>query len=168
MCDLIRDKWRLGHVYLGRVEEHSAGYISGYVTKGLTKPCDALEGRVTEQARMSKFPGIGAAGMLAVHEELKRYQLHNQLDDVPVALRFGAKLMPLGRYLRGQLRKMDGGDGKAPKEVQLKRSKELLPVRVTSIITGKAQKEIILEMHAGAVANLLSKHRIHRPRKRRV
>lgn len=169
ICDGVRSSWKLGNVYLGRVEDHSAGYISGYVTKSMTRRDDPrLDGRYPEFSRQSNRPGIGAAGMDAVAKELERFNLSGRMEDVPTALRFGSKVLPLGRYLRRRLRILEGGDGSAPKEVQLARSRELLPLRVIAQNSQKSLKEVIIEMNAGAVANLESKHRLFKPRKRRV
>lgn len=63
---------------------------------------------------MSLKPGIGALAMHNVASEILR--LSSPLTDVPTGLRHGSTIMPLGVYLRRQLRKMVGRDEKAPAE----------------------------------------------------
>ena len=66
-CDLIRDTWKKGNIFLGTLETESAQYIAGYVTKKMTSKSDPrLEGRKPEFAAMSRKPGIGADFMHAI------------------------------------------------------------------------------------------------------
>lgn len=115
-CDMVRDTWGQGFVFLGEVEKDSAGYICGYVTKKMTRPDDeGLNGRHPEFARMSLRPGIGASAMFDVASTLLNYQ--NTLDtmcDVPGELRIGMRKMPIGRYLQKKLRTYVGRDEKTP------------------------------------------------------
>lgn len=105
--DLVRTTWGLGHVYVGDLSPHSARYITGYVVKKLTKADDPkLKGRHPEFARMSK--GIGKSAIPAIaaslDNDIGRCALNNTVD-VPTYLRSNSKTLPLGRYLRGQLRR---------------------------------------------------------------
>ena len=60
-CQIIEDAWKLGNIYVGDLNAHSAQYIAGYTTKKMTKADDErLNGRHPEFARMSNRPGIGA------------------------------------------------------------------------------------------------------------
>lgn len=66
-----------------------------------------LQGRTPEFAIMSNRPGIGAGAIRTIADDLlsvagRRYL--DQAQDVPSALRTGGKLLPLGRYLKEQLR----------------------------------------------------------------
>lgn len=115
-CDMVRDAWGKGFVFLGELEDDSAGYVCGYVTKKMTAKDDPrLKGRHPEFARMSLKPGIGANAMFDVADTLLNYQ--NTLDtlsDVPNALQIGREKRPLGRYLTKKLRTYVGRDEKAP------------------------------------------------------
>jgi len=101
-------------VMVGQLSMASAQYIAGYVTKKMTHRLDIrLDGRHPEFARMSLRPGIGALAMHNVASDMMRWHLEKN-GDVPTALRYGGKLLPLGRYLRRELRKMVGKNEKAP------------------------------------------------------
>lgn len=134
-CDLVRDVWGKGFAYLGEVENDSAGYICGYVTKKMTSPDDPRlpPGYHPEYARMSLKPGIGADAMFDVADILLNFQ--NTLDtlgDVPGQLTVGRKSYPLGRYLRKKLRTYVGRDEKAPQSEFDKIAAEMLPLRLAA------------------------------------
>lgn len=109
---LVERAWKLGHVYGGDLTPQSAQYIAGYVTKKMTSHEDPrLLGRYPEFARMSLRPGIGASAMedVAIALNTKHGAASVvQTGDVPLALRHGAKSLPLGRYLRRKLREQMG------------------------------------------------------------
>lgn len=108
-CDIIAETWGLGRIDLARLEQHSAQYVCGYVTKKLTSADDPrLEGRHPEFARMSLKPGIGGDFAPDVADIQMRYNENG--EDVPFALRHGPKLMPLGRYMVRRIRKQSGRD----------------------------------------------------------
>lgn len=118
-CFVVRKTWGFGHVMVGQLTEKSANYIAGYVTKKMTHSSDIrLDGRHPEFARMSLRPGIGANAMWNVASDMMRYSLEAR-GDVPLALRYGSKLMPLGQYLRRQLREKVGkGEGSPAEALQ--------------------------------------------------
>lgn len=104
-CDMVRDTWTHGHVFLGNVGQSSAGYVAGYVNKKMTRTDDRrLDGRWPEFARQSLKPGIGAPAMRAYADQLMRLGLIGPGIDVPAGIRVGKYIAPLGRYLRSQLR----------------------------------------------------------------
>lgn len=132
-CDLIRDTWGKGHIYLGELNESSASYVAAYVTKKLTNKNDervqkVLGGRYPEFARMSLKPGIGAGAVSALTDTLTSEFGSNiilQNGDVPLTVSYGRKTRPLGRYLREKLRERLGFHEKGtPKEVLRKVSFE--------------------------------------------
>lgn len=117
-CDLVRDTWGRGRVFVGSLEVESAQYIAGYVTKKMTSFDDSrLRGRHPEFARMSRRPGIGVNAMHEVADVLMRFNLDTTQSDVPVTLRHGSRELPLGRLLRQKLRSMVGKDEKAPPQI---------------------------------------------------
>lgn len=128
ICDAVRAVWGKGHVYLGNLEQQSASYVAGYVTKKLTTKDDPrLEGRHPEFARMSNRPGIGAGIMDEVASTIMEHEL--EFDDVPTTLRHGGRQYPLGRYLRQNLRKKLGRDEKTPEAIQDEVQAKLQPLR---------------------------------------
>lgn len=75
-CDLIRDSWGRGFVYLGDLNVNSAEYVAGYTTKKMTRADDLrLNGRHPEFARMSLRPGIGADAMHEVASTLLKKKI---------------------------------------------------------------------------------------------
>lgn len=129
ICDLVRDSWGHGFVYLGELEIKSAMYIAGYMLKKMTKADDVrLKGRHPEFARMSLRPGIGAWAMDEIAHALLTYKLDEKLVDVPESLRHGKKLMPLGRYLRRRLRERIGRDPGCPESVLEEMAQEMRPL----------------------------------------
>lgn len=101
-----KDKKSIGHVLVGEFNQHTAAYVTGYITKGLTKKDDPrLNDRHREFCRMSNRPGLGAGAM-----EITANQLHKigTQEDVPHQIRINGKLCPLGPYLIGKFRKHYG------------------------------------------------------------
>lgn len=151
---------------LGTLEQLSAQYIAGYVTKKLTMRDDNrlvnADGtvRYPEFARMSLRPGIGASAMDEVASEFMRLGLDLTQDDVPSSLRHGAKELPLGRYLQRQLRRRIGREVVSPKKVQIERSKEVLPLLVNSVQNSSSFKTEVLNKFAGKRASFESRRRI--------
>lgn len=168
-CDMVRDAWGRGHVYLGEVEGDSAGYISGYVTKKMTAPDDPrLNGRHPEFARMSLKPGIGAHAMFDIADTLLNYQ--NTLDtlsDVPGEIMIGRSKRPLGRYLHKKLRTYVGRDEKAPQAVMDKIAAEMLPLRLAARSDEKnpSVKAAIVAAGAGRRASASAKRQIYSKRR---
>lgn len=132
-CDLVRDTWGHGHVFLGTVEDFSAQYVCGYVVKKMTSADDPrLEGRHPEFARMSLRPGIAHSAMWDVASVHLRYDLQSPEGDVIGSLREARREKPLGRYLVHSLRKMVGKSEKAPQGVLDKKAAELRPLRLAA------------------------------------
>lgn len=111
-CILIGNTWGFGDVDVGTFALESAQYVAGYVVKKMTFATDPrLQGRHPEFARMSRRPGIGAAAMTVLSEQLHTDHGLDEvaaLGDVPHQLRLGKKSIPLGRYLRRILREEIG------------------------------------------------------------
>lgn len=107
-----------GNVDVAILTPESAAYITGYVTKKLTKPgLSALDGRQPEFAVMSRRPGIGSTALPALIETLNTSSGALYLSrhgDVPTAFAVGSRLLPLGPHLRGLLRQFFFGDHRQP------------------------------------------------------
>ncbi|UDN67890.1 replication initiator protein [robinz microvirus RP_172] len=170
ICDGLKGIWAKGIVYSGQLEDASAAYICGYITKKLTsKHHPELGGRYPEFARMSLKPGIGAGLIPEVASVLLTHNLE-QLPDVPTSLRTGARVQPLGRYLTQQLRSHVGLDKKAPQATLEAQKAKLQILRETAFQTcslGKNKEtfqKLILDVHAGANAQLEAKSKIYKKR----
>lgn len=168
-CDLVRDTWKRGHVYLGTLEADSAGYICGYVTKKMTSRDDPrLGNRHPEFARMSLKPGIGRDAMFEVADVLMRYGLDVKNLDVPGILAVGGIDKPLGRYLVQNLRKMVGKDEKAPQEVLDKIAAEVraLQLAARSSSENPSLRGQILAANEQKYRNFAGRSKIYKREKR--
>lgn len=111
----IEKSWTLGGLDFRALSPELAQYCCGYTVEKLTKPCDSrLGGRHPEYARMSNRPGLGALyvrqNVAAVLNTSVGAQTLASDGDVPAMLRHGSRLLPLGRYLRKELRDACGFD----------------------------------------------------------
>lgn len=117
-CDVCRqmgETWGGGNVDLGEFTVDSAQYCAGYTLKKLNASQTAeLDGREPEYGQPSLKPGLGYSAMWEVADQIMKLDLVDAEGDVPSALRFGSRIMPIGRYLRQALRQMIGHDKKAP------------------------------------------------------
>lgn len=165
-CKGISDSWGNGLVYLGSLEEKSAQYIAGYVVKKMTSVGDKrLGGRCPEFGRMSLRPGVARDAMHEVASELMRYDLDERLSDVPVSLRHGKKKeLPLGRYLRQNLRVMIGKDKNAPEASLEERALELRQLREEAFALDKPLAAFIQEKSKGAIVGVIARSHIRRKR----
>lgn len=138
-CKLLHNTWGMGRIDNGRLEPESASYIAGYVTKKMTNKNDPrLEGHTPEFARMSLKPGIAANAMDTVFESLIGYLPDG---DVPSQLTHGKRNLPLGRYLRSQLRKRFGFDETGlPKEMLEAWKKEMRQLWKDNVPTSEVKK----------------------------
>lgn len=121
--------WGLGFVQLGELNATTAMYIAGYVCKKMTDKEDPrLMGRHPEFARMSRRPhGIGQGACASIAKGLVEAGGSAALlkrGDVPETVRIDGKELPLGRYLRRQVRDSVGWDESCPKEVVRGRAME--------------------------------------------
>lgn len=102
-CDLVQSTWGHGSVHLDELNEVTASYICGYVTKKLTrKGLPSLGGRYPEFARMSRKPGIGNATIKKLLPVFfsKHGRAYIETHGIPSTLEHGGKSQPLGPYLR--------------------------------------------------------------------
>lgn len=114
-CLPIREAWGLGMIKNLPLEIGSARYIARYTIKKMTRTDDPrLGNRYPEFSRMSLKPGIGHGILDQLAATIRKYNLLTPQGDVPVTLRHGTQEMPLGRYLRKQLRKKLNLDERSP------------------------------------------------------
>lgn len=126
---VVQSTWGKGFASVGSLTVQSAAYVAGYVTKKMTSKEDPrLKGRYPEFARISTHPGLGGDAMWDVASTLLEFELEGR-GDVPLALRHGSRVMPLGRYLTRRLRRFVGHAEEAPPETIALASAELQGVR---------------------------------------
>lgn len=146
---------------MGTLTPESAQYIAGYVTKKMTSKDDIrLLGRYPEFSRMSLRPGIGADALHEVADVLMKFNLVDVEGDVPSSLRHGARLMPLGRYLRRKLRLLVGHDEAAPEKTLKEMEEALRPLFDLAYETSRAKKSVLLEEGAQKVLSMETRAKI--------
>lgn len=131
---LILETWKKGLIHVGSVTLQSASYVTGYVTKKMTKDTDdRLDGRAPEFAIMSLKPGIGYGAVPDIAKVLNSEHGSKVIArdlDVPNGLKHGGKSMPLGRYMRSKLREECGFETTGGQSVaEVERKAELLAMR---------------------------------------
>lgn len=171
-CEPIHRSWGFGITYNGELTPESAGYIAQYVTKKMTSKDDPrLLGRHPEFARMSLRPGIGAVSLDVVLQFLESEHGAEKLareGDVPDVLQHGRRKLPLGRYLRSQLRKRYGfPETSTPKDILEKLKAEMHQMYAENGVTsedspwGKASRKYFLtEKNAQKVLNMETRSKI--------
>lgn len=165
-CDLIRDTWGLGNVYVGSLEVKSAQYVASYVTKKMTHRTDPrLKGRDPEFSFMSLRPGIGAQFVPEIASSLMEFNLDTTQADVPVSLRHGTRMLPLGRYMRRKIREQIGKDPSAPNDPVQEAEMRSLQEAAKSDPVNISLKSQIIAKNAGKVQALLARQRIYKQRK---
>lgn len=166
-CSAVHDTWGKGNIFLGGLTEESAQYIVGYVTKKMTARDDPrLGGRHPEFSRQSNRPGIGAWAAHDIASDLMKFNLDLTQADVPSALRYNSRVLPLGRYMRRKVREAIGRDASEPKSSALKRSAEMRPLREAAKASSDGSvKKIIVEVNKGRVASFEARQRIFKQRK---
>lgn len=165
-CDLIRDKWARGGVFLCELNMSTSQYVAQYVTKKMLHVDDPrLKGLSPEFPAMSLRPGIGYDAMYDYASTLLEFDIHHRRVDVPSTIQIGKRVLPLGRYLQKRLRVLVGKDAKAPKEVTDQIASELLGVRQAAFEASKSFKSAIVEENKQAVRNMEVRSGIHKQRK---
>lgn len=97
--------WPFGFIDIQPLTPVRAKYIAGYVIDKLTDVRDErLCGLNAVFSTKSLKPGLGHGMVREIAATITRYNLLSADGDVPVTIAHGGKAMPLGRYLRHQLR----------------------------------------------------------------
>lgn len=169
-CDLVRDTWGLGIIETKPMTSEHAAYVCGYVMKKMTSVHDVrLKGRFPEFSRMSnQNGGIGIPAVNSLALVAKNRLDAGTAQDVPTAVRIKGKISPLGRYIRQQIRKKLGGDGKAPPEVIAQMEAEMLPLLFAAKIDPEdiTLKKQIVSRARGSIDSLKARQEIFNTRKR--
>lgn len=120
---------------------------------------------------MSLRPGIGLCAMYDLASEMLRFNLETRQEDVPVFLSYGKnKKLPLGRYLRRNLRKFIGRDEKTPEQIVARLQAEMLSLRLDSRQDkdGVSFKKKVIEASEGEVRNVKSQYQLYGRKKGRL
>lgn len=151
VCDLVKSSWGHGGVDAGDLTPASAAYLAGYVTKKMTRADDPrLNGLHPEFARMSLRPGIGA---LATDEVASAVlQLPHLYEDVPKALRHGANVWPLGRYLVQKIREGAGREKTSPQSSQFEQAEKLRAMQTLAFDIAKDEVRSVSSVIKDAIA----------------
>lgn len=163
-CQLVGNTWGKGDVDLGILETASALYLCGYVTKKMTRrDHPKLLGRYPEFSRQSnQNGGLGKSALWEVASQLMHFNLDNTQGDVPVALRHGSRKLPLGRYLRRELRAMIGKEKNAPEYTMAKIQEEMRPLREAAFNASEPLKTHVQAALKGKVASFNARSRIRK------
>lgn len=172
-CEMVGETWGHGDVDLGELAVNSAQYVAGYVTKKMTTFDDPrlLRGQHPEFARMSNRDGIGKSAMWDIASVMLQLNLEARKDDVPSSLRSGSRLMPLGRYLRNNLRRMIGREEGATPEVIAELEAEVRDVYRVAIQAAKnghdkiSTKEVLSALSDQVVKSMEARRAIYKERK---
>lgn len=162
-CDLVARAWGKGKIDVGNLEQSSAAYVAGYVTKKWTK-AKQLNVRHPEFARMSLRPGIGLGMAHEIASCLLETKLDERMIDVPLSLQHGRAQWPLGRYLRRKLRTYIGRHPNAPLETVLEADTEMQNVRETAWNSKTSVKAEVLKRSLGRRIQIEARERRSRKR----
>lgn len=164
-CKTLHYLWGLGRIFQGSVTAESCQYVAGYTVKKMTSADDSrLKGRHPEFTRMSLRPGIGAWALEDVALTLQRYRLAEQTD-VPHSLMHGRRSMPLGRYLRQQLRLAMGKEKNAPSTTLDEAKEKMRPLRDYAFANSRSITSVVLETFKGQNDSLDAKLAIYERKK---
>lgn len=153
---MVRESWGHGNIFAGELTPASAAYVCGYVVKKMTGSGDSrlLDGQHPEFARMSLRPGIGCG----ITDEIASSLLANEFDgdDVPNVVRNcqTGSMLPLGRYLRQQLRIRIGRDKSCPPVVVERMKNEMQPLREFAFDHSRSLSSVVKEVFAPETARL--------------
>lgn len=169
IAGVVKKAWKYGNSLVDDCSSEAMAYVAGYVTKKLHSEDIRGKNLVPEFTRMSLRPGIGAGAVKDIARAMDSdagLQFLTDCGDVPHALRNGSKIVPLGRYLRGLLRKelRISVDGTSPKEVVQTYWKKMWAMRkeAENDPARKAQsfKQYLVDINAQKIFNLETRTKI--------
>lgn len=105
---LVQHYWQHGYTKTAEFNQHTARYLTGYVTKYRTRSGDMGPHRIPEYSRQSRRPGLGTAAIDQMADRLLgtsagRIELLER-GDVPNTIKLGNRDYPLGRQMLKKLR----------------------------------------------------------------
>lgn len=113
--------------------------------------------------------GIGINSVPGIATTSARRIADGVQNDVDSLVRIDGKVMPIGKYLRQQIRKHLGGDGSAPPSVIKQMEAEMLPLLYAASLDhkeGSTLKSEIKKRAAAQIAQMKALHAIHNTRGR--
>lgn len=113
---------------------------------------------------MSLRPGIGATAMDDVASVMMQFNLDTLQGDVPSSLQSGKKSLPLGRYLRQQLREKIGRDKKALPNPEIEAEMHEMRLRARNDPENPSLKYHLVKAGDQTVLNITARHNIHKKR----
>lgn len=172
---VISEAWGYGFVSVFEFEWERAQYTAQYVTKKMTRAGDPrLGGRFPEFSRKSLKPGIGAPAMEVLRDAVfSRHGLaeFHRVGDVPHQLRFGRRVLALGRYLRRRLRDEIGMDDASLEAVKSRfmeeKSTEVLALLQAALSSGSvasSAQSVIVESNLGRIRSVEARLAIRKGR----
>ena len=167
-CALIREAWPHGHIEGGQFTDEYAQYVCGYVIKKMGSDfvkCD----RVPEFSLKSLRPALGSGFIPEIASELLRLNVDLTDCDIPVAVRHGRKVLPLGRTLRLKLREQVFGHADASQLQQMVKAEQMRIVPQDKTLDADAQKKLVQGYYLdldGLRARAESRERLYNERKK--
>lgn len=173
VCDTIRSTWGRGRIYVGDLEDKSAGYVAGYlVAKHSPETEKRVAGRAPEFGIMSRKPGIGTDALWEIASVLLVYDVDETHVDVPGVTRAHGAIRPFGRTLKERLREYMGKEKGCPREVLEAVEEEMRPLfevdAAISKVPGLRETIIrnrLLDADQQRVTNLMARMKIWNQRK---
>lgn len=169
-CETVRSAWGNGGVDLGELNQLTAQYVAGYITKRIPSKERELWQREKEFALMSRRPeGIGASAMAKVRDALIVYDrctIGGGRLDVPSVIRVSGKLLPLGRYLRRKIRELQSGSQETPVAALQSYASELRDVYGLALADPKSSEgvrswsEFSAKLNGQKILNIESKFKV--------
>lgn len=169
-CETVRNAWGLGGVDLGELNQLTAQYVAGYITKRIPLKERELWNREKEFSVMSRKPvGIGAPALITLVKALSAIPVHlrgTASADVPRVVRYGGKLVPLGRYLRRKIRELQSGSQEAPASALQSYASELRDVYGLALADPKSSEgvrswsEFSAKLNGQKILNIESKFKV--------